>query len=94
MEIKIHTVGKIIDGDEYKGWYVFIQTYRGSEACLILICDDISFGRDEAGNPIASVEGYDDWMPNMPSVENHFSRPNWKIEWLDWKPTWLDDFAE
>jgi hypothetical protein len=93
MEIKLHTVGEIVDGDEYKGWYVFIQTYKTGLSYLILIADNITFGRDEEGNLIGG-EGYDDWMENMESLKMFFSGRNWKIKWLDWKPSWLPDEAE
>lgn len=94
MEIKLHTVGHIIDGDKYKDWFVFVQTYRNAENYLVLICNSKTFGADEEGNTIEGLEGYDEWIIDLLNLEHYFSYHNWKVEWLNWKPAWLEDVAE
>ncbi len=94
MEIHLHTVGKIIEGTKYKNWYVFVQTY-GTSSYLVLISNNKFFGRDEEGNRIIDSEGYDSWMPDMPSLEYHFTKHNWVVEWLpDDRPSWMEDVAQ
>ncbi len=93
MEIKLHTVGNIVSGDKYVGWCIFVQTYGKQGSYLVLLSDDKTFGKDENGE-LVEGEGYDSWMPDMPSLEYHFAQHNWEIEWLDWKPAWIKDVAE
>jgi len=95
MEIKVHMVGRITAENRYNGWYVFIQTYRKSGDYLILICNNKLFGADENGNRIEGTIAYDEWLPDMVSLENYFEVNGWQVEWLDDpKPEWLEDEAE
>ncbi len=93
--MRIHTVGQILDG-KYKDWYVFVQTYRHSSShYLILICNNIMFGRDDDGKLIQGTEGYDSWMPDTISLEYHFELNFPHVEWLEgiklkWQPDVLD----
>lgn len=92
MEIKVHTVGRVSSEDRFNNWYVFIQTLRKSTSYLVLKVNNKMFGRDEKGNPTEGSEGYDDWMPDIESIEHNFEVRGWKIEWLDDpKPEWLDN---
>lgn len=90
--IKIHTVGHITMGLKYKDWYIFIQTYSDTGSYLLLISDDKTFGKDDEGN-IVDGEGYDSWFPDMLSVEHHCEKHHWQIEWLDWRPNWIENHA-
>ncbi len=96
MEIHLHTVGKIVEGDKYKNWYVFIQTYQNTDSYLVLISNNRSFGLDDEGNLLPDTEGYDDWIPDIPSLEYYLTEKyNWVIEWLpDYRPGWLEDVAQ
>lgn len=89
MEIKIHTVGKIINGNEYKNWYIFIQTFRKTGHYLLLMSNNKKFGKDENGNLIEGREGYDDWAEDIVTLQSYFNNRDWEIEWLDDKPVWL-----
>jgi hypothetical protein len=92
MDVKVHTIGRITAG-KYKGWYVFIQTYRKYDHYLIVIANNKRFGKDKNGHLIKGTVGYDDWMPNIESVENLLD--DWNVEWLDGqKPKWLPDEAD
>ncbi|MEP6988936.1 MAG: hypothetical protein ABI970_25260 [Chloroflexota bacterium] len=93
-DVRIHTVGHILDG-KYKDWYVFIQTNRRSSSYLILKANNITFGRDDDGNLIEGSLGYDSWMPDMLSVEYHFELNFPNIEWLDdQKLKWIPNHAD
>lgn len=94
-EVKIHTVGKIEHGKKYEGWYVFVQTYRSSEACLILISDDEMFGRDENGELVGEANGYDNWVPNRETLTLYFRQYDWHVDWLaEKKAEWLPNVLE
>jgi len=94
MEVRFHTFGQILEG-KYKGWYVFVQTYKNNQGYLILLSNNQDFGKDKEGNLIEGSQGYDSWMPDKPSLENHFQVNVWQIEWLDdWHLSWVKDVAE
>jgi len=91
-DIKIHTVGHIVEGIKYKDWYIFIQTYSDTGSYLLLISDEKYFGKDNEGNLLGG-EGYDSWFPDMLSVEHHCEKHQWQIEWLEWRPSWIENHA-
>ena len=93
MEIKIHTIGHIVDGIKYKDWHVFIQTYSDTGSYLLLISDNKYFGRIDYDNLLAESEGYDSWLPDMGSLKYHCEKHQWQIEWLDWRPSWIENHA-
>jgi hypothetical protein len=94
-EIKVHAVGKIEQGKKYLGWYVFVQTYRSSEAFLILISNNELFGRDENGKLIEGAIGYDDWVPDKVALASYFKQYDWKVNWLgEKKAAWLPNVSE
>jgi hypothetical protein len=94
-EVKVHTVGKIEHGKKYQGWYVFVQTYRTSEACVVLVSNNEMFGKDENGELIGGAIGYDNWVPDKETLVPYFRQYDWKVNWLDEKKAgWLPNVLE
>ena len=72
MEIKINTLGKIIEGDNL-GWYVkVIDDTNDTGGYFIYEFEDL----DES-------IGFDTWLENINKVNGYFYESEWKIEWLE-----------
>jgi hypothetical protein len=75
--ISINTLGKILEGEAYVGWYVYIQSLGSkNEGYLILVGITHPLSGD-------NQEGYDDWVQDYDAVVEYFQGYRWKVEWQD-----------
>lgn len=72
-EIKIATLGKILEGQE-NGEYVLIEAAQaGSKDFLIFV--------GPTSDPKHGPGGGDYWVEDYESLKKFFKEANWKIEW-------------
>ena len=72
--IPISQRGCILSG-ENKGWFIKVEKDSGgTNGYYVFISSNPDF-RGEIG------EGFDDWVPNLKSVEDYFDDPELQVKW-------------
>ncbi len=74
MDIRLNTVGEIIEGDQ-KGWFVLVEFDQDNTGGYYIYQAPIPEVKK-------STEGYDDWLESKNDVEGYFNESNWKIQWM------------
>jgi hypothetical protein len=73
MEIKLNTVGQIVEGDQ-KGWYIVVEHDEKETGGYYVYQAPIE-------DVLNSTEGFDDWLESFEDVEGYFEESNWLILW-------------